>query len=44
MYCPKEFKDDDNDMLDHVKQCLLKAQVDNEDHINDKDKGIEKSN
>ena len=42
MYCPREFKDDDKDMLDHVKQCLLKSQVKNKDSSNDRDKGIDK--
>ena len=42
MYCPREFKDDDKDMLDHVKQCLLKSQVNNDDSSNDRDNRIDK--
>ena len=39
LFCPREFKEDDKDMLFHVKQCVLKAQF--EDSSNKKDAGIE---
>ena len=39
LYCPQEFKEEDKDMLDHVRQCLMRAQfVDPEN----RDVGIEK--
>ena len=38
LYCPRQFKDNDEDMLDHVKQCLLKSQVYNENPSNDREK------
>ena len=41
LYCPREFKEEDKDMLDHVRQCLMRAQfVDPEN----RDVGIEKEN
>ena len=42
LYCPRKFKDDDKDMLEHVKQCLLKAQFCNEEFGDERDKGIDK--
>ena len=42
MHCPREFKDHDKDVLDHMKQFLLKSQVNNDDSSNDKDNRIDK--
>ena len=42
MYCLRQFDDDDKDMLDHVKQRLLRSQVNYEDLTNNRDKGIDK--
>ena len=41
LYCPREFSDDDTDMIQHVKQCLLKAQIE-DDQSNARGKGVEK--
>ena len=39
LYCPREFEEDDSDMLDHVRQCLLQAQFMDPEV---RDEGIEK--
>ena len=39
LYCPREFKEGDVDMLDHVRECLVMAQ--SIDHEN-RDEGIER--
>ena len=41
LYCPRIFNDDDKDMLEHVKQCLLKAQFAGDCPNDGRDKGID---
>ena len=45
MFCPREFKEDDTDVLDHIEKCHLEAQAletteeDTVDEINEEDEG-----
>ena len=42
LYCPREFQDDDKDMLEHVQKCLLKAQLETDDASNEGCQEIQK--
>ena len=44
LYCSKVFAEDDKNMLEHVKQCLLKSQVESEDPSIEIAEGIKKDN